>query len=244
MNVSRCKTDLPTSCPNAKNGDHFLTPTSPQNRHLFCALMTAFGVNEINLKKVHFLDRFEPLFCEHGPKNWNVMEKVSFEVKDQTQGVLGFQLLDFGGDTRFVSFDNFHFLISPVYVLKLVDFVSSKWSTALWHLTFFRCLVLKTKRDIVGGEKRESLGWNSEWPGKQVSWCLMIAGVESCPAELYKLWGRKWEWTPPGRKPWAFTKQHPYTNFAVKTEQHTEKSTKKWKFWLKKKQEQCWPGLD
>ena len=52
------------------------------------------------------------------------MEKVSFEVKDQTQGGLGFQLLDFGGDTRFVSFDNFHFLISPVYVLKLVDFVS------------------------------------------------------------------------------------------------------------------------
>ena len=127
-------------------------------------------------------------------------------------------------------------------------FCQYKWSTALWHLTFFRCLVLKTKRDIVGGEKRESLGWNSEWSGKQVSWCLMIAGVESCPAELYKLWGRKWEWTPPGRKPWAFTKQHPYTNFAVKTEQHTEKFTKKWKFWLKKKQvlflEQCWPGLD
>ncbi len=24
--------------------------------------------------------------------------------------------------TQFVSFDNFHFLISPVYILKLVDF--------------------------------------------------------------------------------------------------------------------------
>ena len=53
------------------------------------------------------------------------MEKVSFEVKDQTQSGLGSQLLDFGGDTRFVSFDNFHFLISPVYVLKLVDFTSA-----------------------------------------------------------------------------------------------------------------------
>ena len=48
-----------------------------------------------------------------------------------------------------------HCLIPAIYCPVTVD--------------IFWCLVLKTKRDIVGGEKRESLGWNSEWPRKTSS---------------------------------------------------------------------------
>ena len=36
-----------------------------------------------------------------------------------------FMLTQFFILTQFVSFDNFHFLISPVYILKLVDFASA-----------------------------------------------------------------------------------------------------------------------
>ena len=32
---------------------------------------------------------FEPFFFEHGPKNWNAMLRVIFEIWDKTQGVLG-----------------------------------------------------------------------------------------------------------------------------------------------------------
>ena len=60
-------------------------------------------------ENVKFLDRFEPLYIEHGPKNWNAMQKSSSEVKDPTR-CSGVPIFYFGGDTQFVSFDNFHFL--------------------------------------------------------------------------------------------------------------------------------------
>ena len=70
-------------------------------------------------------------------------------------------------------------------------------------------------------------------PGKLVLCCLMIArelprGTHLpwfptlCTDKLYKMWGGKWEWIPPGWRPWAFAKQHTYINFAVKPEQYIE----------------------
>ena len=40
----------------------------------------------VRFGRLNFLDRFELFFCE----NWNAMQRVSFEEKDPTQGVLGF----------------------------------------------------------------------------------------------------------------------------------------------------------
>ena len=39
---------------------------------------------------MHFLDRFEPFFFEHGPKNWNAKRGVILRARDWTQTFLGF----------------------------------------------------------------------------------------------------------------------------------------------------------
>ena len=81
------------------------------------------------------------------------------------------------------------------------------------------CLVLEEK-DKVMGEIRKVKVWVGilKGPRKRVLCSLMKArelpsGTHlpwvptMCTALLYKLWGRRWKWTPPERKPNCSTKQ-------------------------------------
>ena len=52
-------------------------------------------------------------------------EKSKMKIVATRSAVPFFMLTQFFILTQFVSFDNFHFLISPVYILKLVDFASA-----------------------------------------------------------------------------------------------------------------------
>ena len=57
-------------------------PTFPQNGGMDICFMRFPLLDEksANIQKMHFLDRFEPLFFEHGPKNCNAKRGVIFEV--------------------------------------------------------------------------------------------------------------------------------------------------------------------
>ena len=87
------------------------------------------------------------------------------------------------------------------------------------------CLVFKDRDMLVGGTIKVKV-WVGilKGPRKRVLCSLMKArelprGTHlpwvptMCTALLYKLWGRRWEWTPPGRKPQSSTKQTPIYKF-------------------------------
>ena len=66
--------------------------------------------------------KISPVYvCESGQQNLRPNVHKSGMFHDVRPTYLKIGTFDL---QRFVSFDNFHFLISPVYVLKLVDFVS------------------------------------------------------------------------------------------------------------------------
>ena len=57
--------------PESKNGDHFFTPTSPQNgdENICFMRLPLLEDKSAKFEKVHFLDRFEPFVQCKNSKN-------------------------------------------------------------------------------------------------------------------------------------------------------------------------------